>query len=72
VSAQHLLGGPPDGGVFRTELADHLVEVCLAAVARGVVARTDGARVVTGERRLLTETGGYFTDATVVDDVTPR
>jgi 4-(gamma-glutamylamino)butanal dehydrogenase len=35
-------------------------------------ARADGARIVTGGQRLLTETGGYFTDATVVDDVTPQ
>lgn len=35
-------------------------------------ARADGARIVTGGERLLTETGGYFTGATVIDDVTPE
>jgi gamma-glutamyl-gamma-aminobutyraldehyde dehydrogenase len=35
-------------------------------------AKADGARVVTGGRRLLADTGGYFTDATVIDDVTPE
>jgi gamma-glutamyl-gamma-aminobutyraldehyde dehydrogenase len=35
-------------------------------------ARADGARIVTGGEKLLTETGGYFTGATVIDDVTPE
>ena len=35
-------------------------------------ARADGARVVTGGERLLAETGGWFTGATVIDDVTPE
>jgi gamma-glutamyl-gamma-aminobutyraldehyde dehydrogenase len=35
-------------------------------------AKADGARVVTGGERLLTETGGYFTGATVIDDVSPQ
>lgn len=35
-------------------------------------ARADGARVVTGGERLLSETGGWFTGATVLDDVRPE
>lgn len=35
-------------------------------------ARSDGARVVTGGERLLSETGGYFVGATVIDDVRPE
>lgn len=35
-------------------------------------AKTDGARIVTGGERLLTETGGYFAGATVIDEVTPQ
>jgi 4-(gamma-glutamylamino)butanal dehydrogenase len=35
-------------------------------------AKADGARVITGGRRLLADTGGYFTDATVIDDATPE
>jgi 4-(gamma-glutamylamino)butanal dehydrogenase len=34
-------------------------------------ARSDGPRIVTGGEKLLSETGGYFTGATVIDDVTP-
>jgi hypothetical protein len=32
----------------------------------------DGARIVTAGKKLLAETGGYFTGATVIDDVTPE
>ena len=35
-------------------------------------AKADGARIVTGGERLLTETGGYFAGATVIDEVTPQ
>ncbi|HWM01051.1 MAG TPA: aldehyde dehydrogenase [Actinophytocola sp.] len=35
-------------------------------------ARADGARVVTGGGRILAETGGWFAEATVLDEVTPR
>ena len=35
-------------------------------------ARDDGARIVTGGERLLGNTGGYFTGATVIDEVTPE
>jgi len=35
-------------------------------------ARADGARVVTGGRRILRETGGYFVEPTVFSDVTPE
>jgi gamma-glutamyl-gamma-aminobutyraldehyde dehydrogenase len=35
-------------------------------------ARADGARIVTGGEKLLAETGGYFTGATIIDDVTPE
>jgi gamma-glutamyl-gamma-aminobutyraldehyde dehydrogenase len=31
-------------------------------------ARADGARIVTGGEKLLAETGGYFTGATVIND----
>jgi gamma-glutamyl-gamma-aminobutyraldehyde dehydrogenase len=34
-------------------------------------ARADGAKVVTGGSRLLTETGGWYTGATVLSDVRP-
>src|SRR6185295_14145319 len=34
--------------------------------------RADGARIVTGGEKLLAETGGYFTGATIIDDVTPE
>jgi len=33
-----------------------------------VQARADGARIVTGGEKLLAETGGYFTGATVIND----
>ena len=35
-------------------------------------AKADGARIVTGGERLLTETGGYFAGATVIDEVTSQ
>jgi 4-(gamma-glutamylamino)butanal dehydrogenase len=35
-------------------------------------ARADGARVVTGGGRVLAESGGWFTEATVLDEVTPQ
>ncbi|WP_377644952.1 aldehyde dehydrogenase [Oryzobacter terrae] len=35
-------------------------------------AKADGARVVTGGSRLHPESGGYFTGATVIDDVEPE
>jgi 4-(gamma-glutamylamino)butanal dehydrogenase len=34
-------------------------------------AKAAGARIVTGGQRLHTDTGGYFTGPTVIDDVTP-
>jgi 4-(gamma-glutamylamino)butanal dehydrogenase len=35
-------------------------------------ARADGARIVTGGERILTETGGWFVGATVLDEVRPE
>ncbi|NJC73249.1 aldehyde dehydrogenase [Planosporangium thailandense] len=35
-------------------------------------ARSDGATIVTGGKRLLRETGGWFIGATVISDVTPQ
>jgi 4-(gamma-glutamylamino)butanal dehydrogenase len=34
-------------------------------------ARADGASIVSGGHRMFTESGGWFTGATVIDDVTP-
>lgn len=35
-------------------------------------ARSDGARVVTGGRQVLSDTGGWFVEPTVIDEVTPQ
>ncbi|WP_257318295.1 aldehyde dehydrogenase [Shinella pollutisoli] len=35
-------------------------------------ARKDGARIVAGGRRALPETGGYFVEPTIIDDVAPH
>jgi 4-(gamma-glutamylamino)butanal dehydrogenase len=64
------VGDPTEG----TTAIGPLIEPAALERVLGYVeqAEADGARVVTGGRRLLTETGGYFTGATVLDDVTPE
>jgi gamma-glutamyl-gamma-aminobutyraldehyde dehydrogenase len=66
---QRTVGDPVDPG---TDLGP-LIEPSALDRVLGYIdqARSDGARVVTGGERLLAESGGWFTGATVLDNVTP-
>lgn len=63
--------GPPTDD--RTRLGPLIEAAALDRVLAHVEqARSDGARVVTGGHRVLADTGGWFVEATVVDEVTPE
>ncbi len=62
--------GPPTDE--RTRLGPLIEAAALDRVLSHLeLARSDGARVVTGGRQVLADTGGWFAEATVVDEVTP-
>ncbi|KAA9374824.1 aldehyde dehydrogenase [Microbispora cellulosiformans] len=64
-----VVGDPADES---TQLGPLIEEAALERVLRYIEgAKADGATVVTGGTRLLTETGGWYVAPTVVDDVRP-
>ena len=68
-AANRTVGEPTDEGTA----IGPLIEPAALDRVLGYVeqARADGATVVTGGQRLFAESGGWFTDATVLDNVTP-
>ncbi|MCC7483078.1 MAG: aldehyde dehydrogenase [Hyphomicrobiales bacterium] len=62
--------GPPND---RSTRLGPLIEASALDRVLGHVdrARKDGCRIVTGGRRVLKETGGWFVEATVIDNVRP-
>lgn len=64
------IGSPTDES---TRLGPLIEAAALDRVLSHVeLARSDGARVVTGGRQVLSDTGGWFVEPTVIDDVTPH